>query len=294
MSNDRAEELIRKYLQGTATPQEESLLESWYIAMAQSQPGLTDEPDHDKLAAEMLESLRAEQQQGPAANQPGSDQPGFKPVIRLWPRFAAAAAVAIVLCIGSIYFFRKDPTEPVARVQPLEGDILPAVAAASLTLLDGRTVALDTVSGREFPRQGNNAISSLGGRLAYRTDGTGQTATTGTNTLTTGKGEHYALLLPDGTKVWLNAGSSITYPVVFDGTGRQVKVTGEVYFEIVHNPSQPFRIAVKDQLVEDIGTHLNINAYDDEPVIKTTLLEGGVKVSKGSCVIDLNTRPASR
>jgi transmembrane sensor len=90
------------------------------------------------------------------------------------------------------------------------------------------------------------------------------------------------VLLPDGTMAWLNAESSITYPVVFDGNERKVKVTGEVYFEIVHDDKQPFKIAVKDQLIEDIGTHLNINAYDDESTINTTLLEGRVKVTKGS------------
>jgi ferric-dicitrate binding protein FerR (iron transport regulator) len=102
------------------------------------------------------------------------------------------------------------------------------------------------------------------------------------NTLTTKPGEHYSLLLPDGTKVWLNAASSITYPVVFKGDERNVKVTGELYFEIVHNAKQLFRVAVKDQVVEDIGTHLNINAYDDEPAVNTTLLEGSIRVIKGN------------
>jgi len=107
------------------------------------------------------------------------------------------------------------------------------------------------------------------------------------NTLTTRPGEHYALQLPDGTKVWLNAASSITYPVSFAENERKVTVTGELYFEIVHNARQPFRVAVKDQLVEDIGTHLNIHAYNDEGAVSTTLLEGAVRVVRGRASVIL-------
>jgi transmembrane sensor len=286
MGNERAEELIRKYLAGTATPEEVALLESWYIAAAQEQPDMTGEPAYPNVEAEMLESLRAEQQELPGMGQPGPDQPGIKSPIRLWPRIAAAAAVLIVLSVGGYFIVHKSPTESIAQRQPLENDIFPAGTRATLTLVDGRTIPLDSAGGHTLARQGNATISSLNGQLIYSVNQGQSSAVQGGsmayNTLTTQPGEHYSVLLPDGTMAWLNAESSITYPVVFDGNERKVKVTGEVYFEIVHDDKQPFKIAVKDQLIEDIGTHLNINAYDDESTINTTLLEGRVKVTKGS------------
>lgn len=279
MGNERAEELIRKYLAGTATPEEEALLESWYIAEAQSQPDVAGEPRYPEIEAEILESLRAEQR-----DLLKPDQRTAKSPIRLWPRIAAAAVVLILLSAGALFIVRKVPTEPVAQLQQPKNDILPAGTRATLTLIDGRTIALDSTARHLLARQANAAVSSLDGQLIYSTnesDRTGSPGSTAYNTLTTRPGEHYSLLLPDGTKVWLNAASSVIYPVVFNGNERKVTVTGEVYFEIVHNARQPFKIAVRNELVQDIGTHLNINAYDDESTINTTLLEGRIKVSKG-------------
>ena len=281
MGKERAEELIRKYLAGTATPEEEALLESWYIAAAQTQSDVAGAPGYPEIGAEILEKLRAEQH-GP----PKLDQPKAKAPVRLWPRVAAAAAILILLSVGGLFIFRKGPTARVAQNQLPKNDILPASTRATLTLLDGRTIALDSAgSHNNLAQQGNSTISSFDGQLVYSAkepDRTGRSAGTAHNTLTTKPGEHYSLLLPDGTKVWLDAASSITYPVAFDSEERKVTVAGEVYFEIIHNAKQTFKISVKKELVEDIGTHLNINAYDDDSTIKTTLLEGSVKVSKGS------------
>jgi transmembrane sensor len=281
MGNEKAEELIRKYLAGTATPEEEALLESWYIAAAQDQPDMPGVPDYPKIGEEILRPLRAEQ-----GDQPKPDQPGTKTPIRLWPRIAAAAAVLLIVSIGSLFIFRKRPVQRLVESHPPKNDIFPAGTRATLTLIDGRTIPLDSAGIHTLARQGDATISSLNGQLIYNINSghpsTIQNESMASNTLTTRPGEHYALVLPDGTKVWLNAASSITYPVVFDGNERKVNASGEVYFEIVHNARQPFRIAVKNEIIEDIGTHLNINAYDDEPAINTTLLEGSIKVTKGS------------
>jgi len=102
------------------------------------------------------------------------------------------------------------------------------------------------------------------------------------NTATTPRGGQYQFILSDGTKVWLNSASSIKYPVQFIGNERKVELTGEAYFEVVHNAKMPFRVVSNGQTVEDLGTHFNINAYNDENVIKTTLLEGSVKVSSAA------------
>ncbi len=247
MGTQRAAQLIRKYLEGTATLEEEALLETWYISAAQ-------------------------------------DQPKIKSPLRLWTRIAAAAAVLIMVSVGSLIIIRKNKIQPVVEIYPLGNEILPARTRATLTLLDGSTMALDSATNRVLARQGDANISSLDGQLIYPANGPDQLATSGAisyNTLTTRPGQHYSLLLPDGSRVWLNSASSITYPIVFPEDERKVKVTGEAYFEIAHNPNRPFKISVKNQLVEVMGTHLNINAYESES-INTTLLEGSIRITKGS------------
>ncbi len=287
MGNKNAEKLLREYLEGTATPEQEALLESWYLETAQAQPAMAGNPDYPTIEARILQPLRAEQM---APNKiPCHPNPiipaATKPPIQLLPRIAAAAAVLIILSIGSLFLPRKSATPPIARVRPPKDDILPAANKATLTLLDGRMITLDSAHSGPLARQDQATINEKAGQLIYSSIQTDQSAgprTTDYNTLTTSPGEHYSLLLADGTRAWLNAASSITYPVVFNDTERKVRITGEVYFEIVHNPRQPFKITVKNQLVEDIGTHLNINAYDDEAAINTTLLEGSIRLSKGS------------
>src|SRR5699024_4772886 len=98
------------------------------------------------------------------------------------------------------------------------------------------------------------------------------------NTLTTPRGGQYQLTLADGTKVWLNSASSIRYPVAFNGKERKVTVTGEVYFEVVHNAGQPFKVQVGNEIIKDLGTHFNVNAYKNESAVKVTLLEGAVEI----------------
>ena len=278
MGIEKAEELIRKHLEGTATPEEEALLESWYMEMAQEQPDMPPVADYTAIGEEIMQALRAEQQQFPKR----------KPVVRIWPRVAAAAAAVIVLSIGTYLLFRKSPDKPIAQGPTLVHDILPAGTKATLTLLDGKTIALDSDNNNAIARQENTTISSANGQLLYNSTQSPEDKQA-YNTLTTLPGEHYSLQLPDGTKAWLNAASSITYPIAFNGKDRKVSITGEVYFEIVHDPQQPFTISVKDQLIEDIGTQLDIKAYDDEPMINTTLVEGSVKVKKGSAMAVLTT-----
>ena len=281
MGNERAEELIKKFLAGTATPEEEALLDSWYTATANSQQDLASIPDYPKLEAEILHSIEAEHKD---LREPV--QRKATPLIRLWPRIAAAVAVLIILSAGGFFILHKDPVKPIVQIPTVENNIiLPAGTRATLTLLDGSTITLDSADSRSVARQENADLRSLKGQLVYNANGLKETATIGKiayNTLATKLGEHYALVLSDGTKVWLNAGSSITYPVSFTSNERKVEITGEAYFEIVHNDKQTFKIAAKDQLVEDIGTHLNIKAYDDELTANTTLVEGSVKVSKGA------------
>ncbi|HTD42304.1 MAG TPA: FecR domain-containing protein [Mucilaginibacter sp.] len=196
---------------------------------------------------------------------------------RLWINTAAAASVIIALTTGGYFILRNKQAQQTAQNQIK--DIAPGSNQATLTLANGQTIILNKGLSGKLAQQGHTIINvNAGNAITYTA---GQTDTkVEFNTLTTKRGEQspYPLVLADGTKVWLNAASSIRFPTAFNGKSREVSVTGEVYIEVAHNAAQPFRLINKGQTIEDIGTHFNVNAYDDEPVIKTTLLEGSVRV----------------
>ncbi|MBE7172434.1 MAG: FecR domain-containing protein [Williamsia sp.] len=215
-------------------------------------------------------------------------QKSLKPAVRTplykKARFYYSSAAAVILCIIGTWFWmnRREPSLatpfPQARTnKPVAGSGKNIV----LTLDNGQTLALDSTPNGFIVRQ-NGATAMLGnGNLTY--NGEGSAANAGYNTLTIPKGKQFQVLLPDGTRVWLNAASSMRYPTVFTGGERRVEITGEAYFEVAKDPSLPFRVKVQDKPaeIEVLGTHFNINAYSNEAGINTTLLEGSVKVSAG-------------
>lgn len=202
-------------------------------------------------------------------------------------RVAVAAAIILVAGLGGFYLLNKKETKSdVAKVRLLKNDIDPGKYKAKLTLADGSTIVLDSAQTGELAKQGNTVITNKEGQIIYEArkhDGSEVLY----NGLSTARGEMYATVLSDGTKVWLNSASSIRYPVTFIGNERRVEITGEAYFEVAHNASKPFRVSVNDMTVEVLGTHFNINSYSDEDALKTTLLEGTVKVTKGDNVVKL-------
>jgi ferric-dicitrate binding protein FerR (iron transport regulator) len=199
--------------------------------------------------------------------------------IRLWPRIAAAASILLFLSVGTYFYFKPNtPQEALAKQQ----DILPGHNQATLTLANGKKIILTRGLVGKLAQQGQSAIQANGTNgITYIAANTNSSTVIIYNTLATTKGEQspYPLILADGTKVWLNAESSITFPTAFTGNERLVKVKGEAYFEVAHNAKQPFRVTVKNQTIEDIGTQFNVNAYDDEPTMKTTLVEGSVSIN---------------
>jgi Fe2+-dicitrate sensor, membrane component len=193
-------------------------------------------------------------------------------------RYAAAVLVAGVLG-GYFYMATKNKPTTVAPAQPVAEDVLPGTNKALLTLSDGTTIALDAAANGAIAQQGNASIVKMAdGVIRYDVEGHTREAVM-INTMTTPRGGQYQLTLPDGTRVWLNAASSITYPAVFVGNDRKVKVSGEVYLEVAKDATKPFCVDIDGQsAVEVLGTSFNINAYADDGAIKTALLEGKVKV----------------
>ena len=294
--------LIDKYTAGLATMAEQEelalLLEqphgdeaakNYLIQLLQQTPLL---PEHGEARWQAIRD---------AIRRAGEENTPRKRAILTRPVFRWAAAAVLLGGVAAWYLLTAKNTKPLQQTVALKHDRPPGGNAALLTLSDGSTIALDSARNGVVAQQGNTSIAKLGnGQLVYQaaanhepgaTSRTSQAASgPAHNTLTTPRGGQYRLILPDGTAVWLNAASSITYPTAFRDVERSVKITGEAYFEVQKDKTRPFRVIFQSGadsgVVEVLGTHFNINAYTDEEVVKTTLLEGSVRVlSKTSTLL---------
>jgi ferric-dicitrate binding protein FerR (iron transport regulator) len=261
MDKEEIKRLFDKYNSGQATEEERALLESWYVKN-------TDEKPLDLSAEEIEDDIQ--------------EVFGFLPkprhIVAIWFRIAAAASIILCVSIGGYFLIHKNkPTQQTAQTH----DIAPGGNRAILTLSNGRTIDLSAAKNGKLANQGSMVISkNANGQIVYAdSEDNSPSQNNGFNIAATPRGGQYQLVLADGTKVWLNAASSIKYPVVFNGNERRVELTGEAYFEVAHNKEKPFRVISNGQQVEVLGTQFNINAYGDENAVKTTLLEGSVKVS---------------
>jgi ferric-dicitrate binding protein FerR (iron transport regulator) len=214
---------------------------------------------------------------------------------RSWMRWTPLAAAVVVIVFASIWLLKPKPattTNGTEQQVPMAATIPAGGNKATLTLADGTVIDLDKAGNGTIATEGKTKVNKKeDGQLEYKsTTGTRQSAIT-YNLLNTPRGGQYQLILPDGSKVWLNAASSIKYPTAFSGNERRVEVTGETYFEIARNIDKPFKVFVfpppggsrgasgRGGEIEVVGTHFNINAYGDEQPIVTTLLEGKIKIS---------------
>jgi ferric-dicitrate binding protein FerR (iron transport regulator) len=212
---------------------------------------------------------------------------------KAWYRDVATAAAVILILTAAAFFWlntrntggqevSKEGIKTVAQT-----DIAPGSTTALLTLADGSKVVLDSTVAGQFAQQGETVILNEKGTLIYKENSPAQNELY--NTLSTANGQTYKMVFADGSKVWLNAGASIRYPVSFTGNERMVQITGEAYFEVAHQATKPFFVHVSGQKgaamdVQVLGTHFNINAYPDEDTVKTTLLEGSVKIKQGNSI----------
>lgn len=274
MTKEQATELLRKYQSGECTLEEKVFLDHWYLSEATKQ-----------VAPELLPDALHEEQL--IWNRILEEIPAKDNVRRLkkWHSIAAAS-ILIFLSFGTYLLLKpKTASQNIVNNQPFKNDIAPGTNKAILTLAGGRQVILTGAKNGTIAKQGLVAISKTGnGKIVYNAASTptnlqDASVNAGNNTITTPRGGQYRVVLPDGSEVLLNAASSLTYPTAFIGNERKVELTGEAYFEVAHNAAKPFKVYSKGQVVEVLGTHFNINSYDDEPGIKTTLLEGKVKVT---------------
>lgn len=286
MEKEIFRQLIKRCLEGTATAEERQLVDAYYNRLEKDAMARLAPAEEEALRERMLHRIHH------AVQEAAPEVPVLVTRGRAWWQYAAAAAVLGILVAAGGYFFMQQrsvvPKEVGAVNQP-EGQI-PGYNKATLTLANGAVVPLDS-TGHQVIRQGNVTVYQQKGLLEYKEKGKGNGMAF--NTLKTPRGAQYRLTLPDGTGVWLNAASELKYPTSFQGKERRVYLSGEGYFEIAANAQQPFVVSANDVDVNVLGTQFNIMAYADEAFVKTTLLQGAVKVSKEQAAVVLQPGQAA-
>ncbi|HEY0175648.1 MAG TPA: FecR domain-containing protein, partial [Pedobacter sp.] len=287
MEEQDLQKLLEKYTSGNASAREIELLDEWYESVQGDDTSLSD-PFVKEVLSEMYAGLRSHIYQTPSS--PLNDNTGK--IRSIFPYLRWAAAVIFVCSAITFFYLSRLPGNQVAKTHiqsPLINDVAPGGNQAVLTLGNGSKVVLDHKSNGQLAWQGGTLVSKKGnGLLTYAVSGSAPVNQVSYNTVVTPRGGQYQIVLPDGSKVWLNAASSLKFPTAFSGNTRYVELTGEAYFEIAKNKSMPFIVKSDDQSIEVLGTHFNINDYREEPEVKTTLLEGRVKASSGKGTVFLN------
>ncbi|MDP3469677.1 MAG: FecR domain-containing protein [Daejeonella sp.] len=264
-----AKELLDKYRSGKCNPKEKLLLQKWFHHLHEDE--LTELTETD------LRIAKKEFRQKMIADISKSKLP------TLWPRIISAAIIIFIISVGTLfyqdYIKNSDAKHAISEVQ---NDISPGGNIATLTLADGRKISLtDAKNGQLAEQSGIKISKTADGQLVYNiSNSENSSQSLSYNTIETPPGGQYQVILPDGSKVWLNSASSLRYPVRFTGNERRVEISGEAYFEVAHNRKMPFRVINSNQTVEVLGTHFNIMAYPDEGSTNTTLIEGSVRIIK--------------
>ncbi|WP_427874762.1 FecR family protein [Flavobacterium sp. MMS24-S5] len=266
-------ELLKRHQNGTLSGEDKDKLDAWYLHKAANNTKQLSEYE----LADSYEHLKSRL---PLVKQPK--------VITLWPRVAAAASIALLFGVGIFYFTKSEVGVEQENIQVVEKpkEIAPGGNRGILTLSNGKQIVLSDISSKDIiAKEDQDEVTikmDANGVITYvinpNADASEEDANS-FNTLSTPTGGQYNIVLADGTKVFLNAVSSIKYPTQFNGDQRIVELEGEAYFEVAKNKSKPFLVKSANQTIEVLGTHFNVHAYNNESVVKTTLLEGSVAVS---------------
>lgn len=264
-------EAHQRFLFLMSLPENEALARQLLDALVENAPATAGK---EQLAREEMQALQESiLRAGEALSTLTAPPPARR--LRLLPRWWAAA-VLVVLASGAYWWVTNKENHQRAELVQQTTNIMPGREGAILTLADGTQVSLDSVRNATVALQGGVTAKVVDGSLVYE----GKGSEIVYNTMTTPNGRQFQMTLPDGSRVWLNAASSIRYPTVFAGEERRVEITGEAYFEVASNAALPFRVDVNNKAeVQATGTSFNINAYENENSIRTTLLEGGVKIA---------------
>lgn len=268
--------LIEKYKKGQLSPEESDFLDAWYIKNAQDKSSSFNPETLDRNLEQLWASVSSDLSKNGFQNQPPNPKKAS-----LFPRIAAAACL---LLVTGIAFYSYQKTKSLSEIKLVQhiAPIKPGGNKAFLTLADGSRISLnDAKNGQLVNQAGISITKTKNGELVYSIANQDNAANGNTyNTIETPKGGQYQINLPDGSKVWLNAATTLKFPVAFTNVKqRKVELSGEAYFEIAKNPKLPFIVKTQQQQVEVLGTHFNLSSYKDDSATKTTLLEGSVRVA---------------
>ena len=294
-TNWQMKELARKWQEGTINEAEKELFNQWYHSFDDTPIEAITTEKPAQLKTRLYNSIIEREE---------------IPLPRTWfskniSYIYAAAAMTLIFSIAGYSFYSRNNVQQKEQAARLAKNIiLPGSNKAVLTLADGSDVILDQTSNGILGSQGNVSIKkSMGGKVSYvaAQNNTYTGNAIAYNKIATPRGGQYQVDLADGTKVWLNAASTLKFPVTFSKAQRVVELTGEAYFEVNPEPVAgnrkvriPFLVKTRNQLVEVLGTHFNVNAYDDEPDIKTTLLKGSVKVVQSAARQSVLLKPGQQ
>lgn len=276
---DRVAYLIAGYITKTLTKAEQEELDEWVTGSNENMLLFARLTDDAYIEKALKERSFYNADKATALLQ---DRIGYrKRVARTRRVYAIGIAACIVLLAGLFLLVpvlgKKAKTRDAVPAPLAATDLQPGKVNAILTLADGKQLVLDGDSGKVF-HDGGLDIIGAGGVLSY--EGEGKAAAY--HTLTVPRGGRYQVVLPDGSKVWLNAGSSLTYPTVFTGKERRVRASGEAYFSVTHDATKPFHVDVDGLDIQVLGTEFNVDAYKEEGSVKTTLLKGSVQLTSGN------------
>lgn len=257
--------ILEKVESGTYNEEEERIAKLWLFQLRSKDLDQISEAELEDTSEQIWNRL-----------QPDAATPVRR--FKGWQRIGAVAAAILVIAFGFYFYYDKEQLG-LESASGLVQDVAPGAQGATLTLADGKKVRLsDALSGTIAEESGVSITKSADGQLIYALKGNGADVNK-ENTLSISNGETYQLCLPDGTRVWLNTKSSLTYaPKLVQAGQRRVKLVGEAYFEVAKDRSKPFIVRTGTQQVEVMGTSFNVNAYLDEPVTSTTLVEGSIKI----------------
>lgn len=290
LNRQEAEALAEKWLNGTITPEEEQQFFQWYNANIHTNTQLPAgfAADEANLRQRMFTAIQAQKQEAASLLHrmpvPGTDIHAVRTITiqKRVVRWLSAAAVLLLVAGGGRWLMQKPGHAIPATAPPHTA----APAGIILTLASGKQLILDSMGHTNIEEKG--AVIRLDeGRLLYSsttpgTTGNKDSAVTGYNTITTPAGKLFQILLPDGSKVWLNAVSRLSYPVAFTGKNRSVTLSGEAYFEIAPDRQKPFYVQTAEATVHVLGTSFNVMAYTNEPQMRTTLLSGKIRLTPAS------------
>ena len=292
----RIEELIVKHLMNELSADEKVELDHWLDSSEKNRLFFSQLEDRDELQSKWKDYNEADEEK--IWQRLSRDIPEInliipaKPGIYKWTKLAIAATVISVVTFSGWYFLTKKTNtkdeNPVSLVNS-KTDVSPGGNKAVLTLADGTKIVLDNAQNGSIAKQGSTAILKQQNQVSYKQGLIAAANEVMYNTISTPRGGQYNVVLPDGSRVWLNAASSIHFPTQFIGKERKIEISGEAYFEVAKDKTKPFKVAIiptpgseKQGEIEVLGTHFNVNAYADENYFNTTLLEGSIRLTLNS------------